>query len=877
MKQFSKGMSRVLGSVASRAALLGLASTYPAAVVLGAEALEEVVVTSTRQEDSANRVPLAVTAQTQRTLDQKGVNTIADLAQTVPGLRLMGQEASGVANVSIRGVRQTSATAATTGFYLDETPLHKRAAAGFASQNGTPVPPLFDLQRVEVLRGPQGTLFGGGSQGGTIRYIQPQPSLTDYSAYVRTQAITTKDGDPTYEAGFAVGGPILEDKLGFRASIFRRDTGGFIDLTDYRTGSVYQKNANDGEINMGRLALAWAPSDDTLLTVSYFKSTDETGHNGRSYNQSIPGTLTVPSLCYDNAAITALPVGAPGRNIPLAFAAGPGCNGRANAAGVHITPGYTVGPLELDRYQSLVLGPSPTRSELDVATVDFQWDVTDGVELRSITSWISDLNTGRSPQNFHNGFISYRNAGNAIYQVPGQNPIMIPGGVGFNPNVTSTPNGLGLGAYLQTNTNNSREVIAQEFRLTGTTDKFTYVLGSYFAKTNGVVRQIATTTDLGFVQLTGLTVEQRYGVPNPGFYANIYENIRDVETAVFADVTYQLSDNWSISGGLRFTHMTTDFEQTNYGPNGYTLTPSLLDGTLVRGEISDSPITPKLSVQYMITPNQIVYATAAKGFRAGGVNQVFSSAGSGQLFGQYGLTKSVLPVSYESDSVWSYELGAKFRLWDGRAQINTAIFRLDWDDVQTNVFIGGDGFVVNVPSAKSTGVEFEVELRPVTALTLNAAVGYGTAEYTSEYRIRGNRGFDLMAAQNGQLFPQPEWTINTGARYDMTIANMDTYARLDYTWYENYQTAPLGAPNYTPDSSEVPSLKQLNLRIGVDIGSLDLNLFVYNLTDEHAGSMFGGRSACTNADCSTFNNYNMARTINAPMPRQIGLQLAYRY
>lgn len=878
MARICTGVTRALGSVASRAALLGLVCAYPAAFVLGAEALEEIVVTSTRQENSADRVPLAVTAQTQRMLDQKGVNNIADLAQTVPSLRLMGQEASGVANVSIRGVRQTSATAATTGFYLDETPLHKRAAAGFASQNGTPVPPLFDLQRVEVLRGPQGTLFGGGSQGGTIRYIQPQPSLTDYSAYVRSQYITTRDGDPTYEAGFAFGGPVMEDKLGFRASIYRRDTGGYIDLTDYRTGNVYQENANDGEINMGRLALAWAPSDNSLLTVSYFKSTDETSHNGRSWNLDIPGQLTVPSLCYDNNAIRAMPVGAPGRSIPVAFAAGPNCNGRANDPGVHITKGYTVGPLDLDEFQSLVLGPSPTRSELDVATVDYQWNVTDGIELRSITSWIDDLNTGRSPQNFHQGFISYRSAGNAIYREPGQNPIMIPGGVGFNPNVTSTPNGLGLGAYLQTNTNNAREVLTQEFRLTGTADRLNYVIGSYFAKTTGVVRQMATTTDLGFVQLTGLTVEQRYGVPNPGFYANIYENIRDVESAVFADVTYMLSDNWSISGGLRVTHITTDFEQTNYGPNGYTLTPSLANGTLVKGEISDSPITPKLSVQYQFTPDRIVYATAAKGFRAGGVNQVFSSAGSGQLFGQYGLPKTVLPVTYESDSVWSYELGAKFSFLDGRAQVNTAAYMLDWDDVQTNVFIGGDGFVVNVPTARSKGVEFEAQLRPVTPLTFNVAVGYGTAEYTSEYRIKGARGFDLMAAQDGQRFAQPDWTINTGVRYDLPIsADINSYARLDYTWFENYQTAPLGSPNYTPDSSEVPSQRQLNLRIGVDVGSFDVNFFVYNLTDEDEGALGGGRSACTNAECSTFNNYNMARTINSPMPRQIGLQLAYRY
>ncbi|MGV3590372.1 MAG: TonB-dependent receptor, partial [Gammaproteobacteria bacterium] len=821
-------------------------------------------------------VPLAVTAQTQLMLDQKGVNTIRDLAQTVPSLRLMGQEASGVANVAIRGVRQTSATAATTGFYLDETPLHKRAAAGFGSQNGTPVPPLFDLQRVEVLRGPQGTLFGGGSQGGTIRYIQPAPSLTDYSAYGRTQYITTRDGDPTYEGGIAVGGPLIEDKLGFRASIFTRESGGWIDLTDFRNGRVYEENANDGEVNLGRVALSWAPTDDGLLTLSYFKSTDETGHNGRSYNLDIPGTLTVPSLCYDTAAITALPVGNIGRSLPTAFAAGPSCNGRANDPGVYITQGYTVGPLDLDEFQALVLGPSSTRSELDVATVDYQWQITDAIELRSITSWIEDVNTGTSPQNFHQGQISYRNAGNAWYE-DGSLRLAVPGGVGFNPNVTNTPNGLGLGAYLQTNTNNTREVLTQEFRMTAEMDRFNFVLGSYFSKIDGVVRQRAATTDLGFQQMAGLTIQQRYGVPNPGFYANIYERVTDVETAVFGDVTYSLSDRWSLSAGVRATHITTDFEQTNYGPNGYTLNPSLLDGTLVKGEISDSPITPKFSVQYTLSPDRIFYATAAQGFRAGGVNQVFSSAGASQLFGQYGLPKTVLPTTYESDSVWSYELGAKLRLWDGRAQLNTAVYELDWDDVQTNVFLGGDGFVVNVPSAKSRGVEIEGQVRPITPLTLNAAVGYGEAEYTSNWSIAGTRGLDLVAARDGQFFPQPEWTLNAGARYDFDISDRFTsYVRIDYTWFDSYHTVAPGTPNYTPDSSEVPELKQWNLRLGINFDAFDVNFFVYNLTDEDEGSMSGGRSVCTNADCSTFNNYNIARTINAPTPRQIGVQLAYR-
>ena len=171
MHSIRRSVRAILSSVT-----IGVVAQPTLAAQAADDVLEEVIVTATRQSDTVNRVPLSVTAQTQKALDQQGIQTIADLQAVVPGLRLSGREASGNVTVAIRGIRQQSATAATTGFYLDETPLAKRAAGGFGSQNGTPVPPLFDLERVEVLRGPQGTLFGGGSEGGTIRYIQPAPA-----------------------------------------------------------------------------------------------------------------------------------------------------------------------------------------------------------------------------------------------------------------------------------------------------------------------------------------------------------------------------------------------------------------------------------------------------------------------------------------------------------------------------------------------------------------------------------------------------------------------------------------------------------------------------------------------------------------------------
>jgi outer membrane receptor protein involved in Fe transport len=845
----------------------------------GTATLEEVTVTATRVTDTVNRVPLAITAQTQRALDQQGIRTIADLEATVPSLRLTGQEASGLATVSIRGIRQTSSTAATTGFYLDETALQKRAAAGFGSQNGTPVPPLFDLERIEVLRGPQGTLFGGGSEGGTIRYIQPEPGLTDYSSYARAQWMQTKGGDPSYEAGVAVGGPIAQDKLGFRASVFARENGGYIDLTDYRNGHVYQENANNDKIRMGRLAFAWAPTSTSKLTLSYFASHDETDSLGNSYNLDIPGTLSVPSLCFDVAAASALPVGLPGRAIPQPFAAGPGCAGRAGQAGVYITPAYTVGPLDLKPYQSLALGPTPTESNLQVGSLNWQWSINDDLQLSAISSYIQDLNKGQSPQNFHQSFLSYAAAGFAHYAAPGAPVVNIPGGVLLNPNITGTPNGLGLGAYLETNTRNSRNGISEEVRLASSGDKrLSYVVGAYFARTNAVVSQRADASDLGFIQMTGLSIQQRFGVPNPGFFAQIHEVDKDTETAEFGNVTFKATENLHVIAGLRVTHIKTEFDQTNYGPNGFNLAPSLADGSLVIGEIAETPITPKLSVQYLFSADDFLYATASKGFRAGGVNQVISSAGQGQLFGQYGLTKAALPKTYSSDSVWNYELGGKFGFLDGKAQINAAVYELRWKNVQTNVFIGGDGFVANVPTARNRGAEAEVQWRPVRMLTFNAAASYIKAEYTSTLKYPGARGLDLFAAQEGQAFAQPKVSTDFGARLDIPLAAADTslYARLDYRWLDEFDLAPPGSPNYTPDSSTVPASRNINLRLGLERGSFDVNLFINNLTDEDKGALSGGRSSCTNVDCSTFLNSNVVRTLGAPIPRQIGVQVAFR-
>src|SRR6266851_5157076 len=177
--------------------------------------LQEIVVTATRHEESLSKVPISVTALTQEAMDLRGIKDIQDVARFTPGVDI---DNSGTNNISIRGIASTGG-AGTTGIYLDDTPIQIRALAFNPDEA---LPKSFDIDRIEVLRGPQGTLFGSGSEGGTVRYITTQPSLTKSSIYARAETSYTQGGEPSYEAGVAGGTPLIDGTLGVRASVWYR-------------------------------------------------------------------------------------------------------------------------------------------------------------------------------------------------------------------------------------------------------------------------------------------------------------------------------------------------------------------------------------------------------------------------------------------------------------------------------------------------------------------------------------------------------------------------------------------------------------------------------------------------------------------------------
>lgn len=229
-----------------------------------ADSQGEIIVTATRQSQSINKVPLSVSALSREALDSRGIRDFTDVIRQTPGVTI--ERSNTTSNIAIRGVN-SSVGAATTGIYIDDVPIQIRQL-GYGGGNTYPV--VFDLDRVEVLRGPQGTLFGAGSEGGTVRFITQQPSFGDLKIYGRAELGATQHGGMNGEAGLSLSGPLAGDTLGFAASGYYRRDGGFVDRISSFTNQVVDKNANRTDSYVGRVALTFQPASNIKITPSLF-------------------------------------------------------------------------------------------------------------------------------------------------------------------------------------------------------------------------------------------------------------------------------------------------------------------------------------------------------------------------------------------------------------------------------------------------------------------------------------------------------------------------------------------------------------------------------------------------------------------------------
>lgn len=754
-------------------------------VLSSGASFEEVVVTATRQAQVLSKVPLSVSAFTQQKMDTQGVRSIDDVVRFTPGVNFARSDrrTAGGTSVSIRGIA-SNAGASTTGLYIDDTPIQIRNI-GYSFSNTYPA--VFDLERVEVLRGPQGTLFGAGSEGGTIRFITPKPGLSDYTAYGRTELAFTEGGEASYEAGLAVGGPIIEDKLGFRLSGWYRRDGGYIDRVSYPDQRLLDANANSQTSKVFRGALAFAPNENLKLT---------------------------PSLYYQNI--------------------------RWNAANAYWEQ---LSDPNRGEFRTAAAIAESTRDKFILPALLVEWEL-DGVQLVSNTSYFD--RDSYSPQDytyFNKGLFT----GNPYPTIPGQNATSL--------------------------AINKQKIFTQELRAqsTNSESRWNWVAGVFFqrAKQNSVQR----VDDLFLPQIImdahGIPFETFFGQPlHEGKY--IYDQNAssvDKQIAGFGQVDFNLTEELKFTAGLRVARAQFNVSSDARGP---VVGPPAIDV----GEQKETPVTPKFGVSYQLNDDTLLYATAAKGYRVGGYNPEVGAPCAAQLTG-LGLFdangKPARPPLFKSDSVWSYEAGAKTKLFNDSVRLDTSVYWVEWSDIQQIVGLNTCGFqfVSNLGSARSRGFDLQAEIRPLEGLTLNAAVGYTHAAYKGT--VKGGPAAVKNLVTEGNRIPGSPWSFAFAAEYDFSgPKDTDGYVRFDYEFRSRQSGLVPGRDplngSYDPNIPAHPETNFLTARAGFRWSGLDLSVFAQNLLNSH--------TQLSRAHDSVGSPLYMATTFR---PRTVGVTLGYRY
>jgi iron complex outermembrane recepter protein len=758
--------------------------TTPASEPNGA--LQEIVVTSTRHEESLSKVPLSVTALTQENIDIRGIKDFQDVARFTPGVNI---DNSGTNNISIRGIASTGG-AGTTGIYIDDTPIQMRALAFNPDET---LPKSFDIERVEVLRGPQGTLFGAGSEGGTVRYITVQPSLTKTSVYSRSEIAMTEHGDPSYEIGVAGGTPLVDGKLGVRASVWYRKDGGWIDRIDPVTLATVDKRANHDETVLVRLAGLWAVSDRWTVTPSIYyqdrKRNDVSNYwplysdpgNGRFVSAN-PTQRTAPDKFY----LPALKI--EGDLGTARLISNTSYYNREN------TTGYDGTLYNLGFYQSL-LGLSGSSLLLDGA----------GIHLPApIADYRAPASVENKQQNFTQEIRLQSNDPTAKL-------------------IWTT--GLFYGENRQHYLEQIYDPKAEEF--------FNYMAGSTVADFFAYCADVPNPDGSCPSAL----------VPNPllsnGDSYILSTQAKDTQFAWFGEATYSFTETLKATVGARFSKTKFSFESYTAGPQLYAA-PQVANPSN-----SESFFTPKVGFEYQSDPRNLYYLTYSKGFRPGGGNNPIPEAACHTDAVNMGLTNG-FPGAFASDTVQSFEVGAKNN-FNNRVKLASSVYYIKWNNIQQTVIppICQISFITNLGQAEAKGVDLQAEFAFTGGFTAELAAGYTDARYTKDSLLPAAPGAppvaplvakgDAIVGQSGQ--PGAPFTASIGLEYRFSAFDHESFVRADYEYEgsakwlgasQDPNTLQYDAANYTVNATNF-----VTLRAGTNFGGWQIAAFVDNLTDAH--------------------------------------------
>jgi iron complex outermembrane recepter protein len=741
------------------------ATLYPASQTLAQETpkenttrLEPVTVTATRRSENLQDVAQSVTALSTEFIEKQALTNLYDLAGALPSVNIISST-PGRNSIVMRGISTGSAEYridSQVSIYLDEQPM-----TAISQQADVR---LVDIERVEALPGPQGTLFGSSSQAGTVRYVTNKPDMGGYSGQAAVEIGTTKGGDPSYDVSGWVNIPV-SDNFALRAVGFWSEEGGYVDnvvgptlLGETDNANIAAKNQNVYRTEGGRLEGLWTINPDwNLLMTGIYQRGDARG-----------AWETDPALG-DNK----------------------------------LTRFYDEWRDDWWYTASMTLKGDLGFAELSLTgsyfnrKVNYQWDNTNYAQWRSFY-----YSSGSYPAYY------------ALYDT---------------------------GTLHSTTFNwQKQDRWSYEARLTSQGDsKLQWMAGAFYedvydwwqygALVPGLVHTVA------WQEANVQACDQAPTNPDVScplaptnyYYFNQYHN-EVKQLAFFGELTYSLTDHWSVTGGARWFEYDRDMFDKYNVPLGLPVQDDPDSNGLV-SKSTDSDQTFKFATEYHINPDVMVYALYSEGFRLGGQNSQRAAA-SGEV-----------PLTYGPDSLSNYELGLKSEWLDHRLLLNLSAFYMQWDDIQIHFgstsawWIEGN---INGGKAEQKGVELNGQWYATNNLNFEWSVFLASPEFTedtleSDGTVYIAKGTTMPVSPKEKYWAAVEYNIP-----GFLGLNGDAYTRFSYTYQGktwDSLTAIEDFQNTGDDYGRIPEWKSGTLQFGfASHNGWDTSIVVRNVFDDNS-------------------------------------------
>jgi iron complex outermembrane receptor protein len=734
--------------------------------------LADIIVTAQKQAELLKDVPISVSVISGSEISDNHVIDYDDISRAVPGVSIQDGQGPGLNNITIRGVSAMDG-AATVGIYIDEVPVTIQT-----SFDGAVQPKLFDLDRIEVLRGPQGDLYGASSMGGTIRFITKQPDVDNFSALVGTDLSDTHHGGISNDEYGVLNVSVVKGVFALRISADLADQSGYVDhYIPTPTG---------------------AGSTGTILSLGDTDSTEQLGRAGVNDVHTQVFRIQGKYLAPDNWTVT-----------PAFF-------WQRIAAADSALQYPQIGLYDQDKRVA-----EPTTEIMAIPsltmTKTFGW-----ADLIAVSSYFRrDFSRTQDGTYYNsNAFANYYIASpTSTSQQAYANATEL----AFLPSPV----------YDKTTT----EQLSQELRLSSKGESIagvttTWTVGLF------VTDQHESHTDYQYIPGLQAQFQQIFGYPigskqspvgptkYPGvsyasdliYVGNYYPALRQV--APFGEMQFKFLDRLTAALGARYVSAT----ETDYVVSGGFYSFGLPPSYSSRAHFSAT--TPRVSLDYAITDIDNIYITIAKGFRLGGsTGPDPANIPGGTCDADYAsLHIQNPPAEYQSDSIRSYEVGSKGNYLDGRLTANASAYAINWTNIPQQVTLPtcGFSFTTNVGNARVLGSEWELRALAMPSLTLALSAGTTHGYITSVDTIASN-----IVSVGESILGVPKYSFTPSAEYEIPIGgDSRIFVRCDFPH--------TGRSRAYLDSSGVPHLFSpgygvLNGSVEMTRNALKISLYAKNL------------------------------------------------